>query len=250
VNILILGHRGMLGHMVNKFLSTKNDCKIVTISSRWPNQLFKDEIIEFCYHSSGDFIINCIGAIHQKTNNFDVNIELPIWLNDNIDSNLSNCKIIHPGTDCEMDNDNYGNSKRKAAEYILKNGCITKIIKTSIIGFEFNSKASLLEWFLSNENTVNGYTNVFWNGNTTLQWAKVCYEMMINWKIYDKLSVIATQKISKYDLLVIMKGVFKKDIEILKDSSLSVDKCLIKTLTMKNEDIKRQLIEMKDFYSF
>ena len=45
----------------------------------------------------------------------------------------TNCKIIHPSTDCEMDNDDYGLSKKKAADYIKNKGTKTKMLQTSII---------------------------------------------------------------------------------------------------------------------
>ena len=65
MKVFVLGHNGMLGHMVHKYLSTK-DCHVITTDLRWPIKNFKNKIIDF----NGDFIINCIGAIHQKTNNF------------------------------------------------------------------------------------------------------------------------------------------------------------------------------------
>ena len=48
-----------------------------------------------------------------------------------------------------MDDDDYGNSKRIAAEWIKSSGKNTKIIKTSILGPEISTKARLMEWFLS-----------------------------------------------------------------------------------------------------
>ena len=82
--VLVLGHQGMLGHMVVKFLRDQN-IDIYTINKRWPSS--QQEIKMF----DGDYIINCIGAIPQSSNNFDINWELPIWL----DLHAS-CKIIHP----------------------------------------------------------------------------------------------------------------------------------------------------------
>lgn len=155
MKVLILGSKGMLGHMVHKYLKSL-DVEVETYKGRWPEN--KLQISEF----RGDYIINCIGAIPQRRNIFDINYELPIWL----DSNTS-CKIIHPGTDCD-DDDDYGNSKKKATNFILTQGKNTKIIKTSILGPELQGGASLLEWFLSQEKEVNGYTKAIWNGNTTL----------------------------------------------------------------------------------
>ena len=162
INILVLGHKGMLGHMVCKAFSYNEDYKIITTDKRfdeWDQSMF-DNI---------DFVINCVGAIPQKTNKFDINWQVPIWLNEN-----TNCKIIHPATDCEVDVSNYGLSKKRATDYIKNYGKSTKIIQTSIIGPELNSNASLLEWFLSQKGEVYGYTKAIWNGVTTLEWAKQC----------------------------------------------------------------------------
>ena len=245
MKVLVLGHNGMLGHMVYKYLTTKNDCKITTTNFRWPSKEFKDFVIDFWLNQEGNYIINCIGAINQKTSKFGINTDLPIWLDDNIDYNFSSCKIIHPGTDCETDDDDYGNSKRKAAEYLLEKGCMTKIIKTSIIGPELNSKVSLLEWFLNSDGQVFGYTEVYWNGNTTLQWAKICCDMMNDWSQYEKLTIPATECISKYDLLDVIKDVYNKRIHIDENESLKINKCLNGNLDVPS--IKRQLLELNNF---
>ena len=58
VNVLILGHNGMLGHMVKKTLDNNERIKTFTLDKRfpdWDKSLFKDY----------DYIINCIGAIPQ-----------------------------------------------------------------------------------------------------------------------------------------------------------------------------------------
>ena len=237
MKILVLGHNGMLGHMVHKYLSTK-DCELVTTDLRWPSDEFKNFVIDF----DGDFVVNCIGAIHQRTSEFSVNTDLPIWL----DVLNKDFKIIHPGTDCEIDNDDYGNSKREAAEYLLEKGRDTKIIKTSIVGTEVNTKASLLEWFLDvKEKNINGYSEYYWNGNTTLQWAKICYRLLSDWNGFEKLNIPMTECISKYELLKIMKNVFEKDIIINKNSDIKVNKCLVGNIEVPK--IEEQLIELKEF---
>ena len=140
----------MLGHMSHKYFSTKQITVDVT-THRWPSDEFKN----FIKNYDGDFIVNCIGAIHQRTNFFDINWELPIFLDVH-----SKCRVLHPGTDCEMDEDNYGRSKRIARNYILNDSIRTKSLKTSIIGPELKTSVSLMEWFLSNEDnsSVYGYT--------------------------------------------------------------------------------------------
>ena len=240
MRVMILGHKGMLGHMVHKYLSTKKDCEIVITDFRWPTEEFMNFVLDF----DGDFVVNCIGAIPQKTNNFEINTRLPIW----IDKLNKKFKIIHASTDCEMDDDDYGKSKRKASEYIIQNGKDTTIIKTSIIGPELNSKDSLLEWFLNSNKKVSGYTNAYWNGNTTLQWAKICYQIMNDYYEYDTLNIPTSDCISKYELLNIIKKVFNKKIKIDKNYNVVVKKCLTKTCDMPLIDIKTQLTQLRKFY--
>lgn len=237
MKVLVLGQKGMLGHMVKIYLERKN-VDISVIDYRFPSHEFYDHIRNY----TGDYIINCIGAIPQKTKNFEVNVDLPIWLDKN-----ANCKIIHAGTDCEMDSDDYGISKRVASTYIKNFGLKTKIIKTSIIGPEINnSKYSLLEWFLSSQNEIYGYTKAFWNGNTTLEWAKNCFAILCNWEDYQKETILEGECISKFELLKKIKDVFCKDINILESEKVDCNKCLRDGI--KTPDIATQLIQLKEEY--
>jgi dTDP-4-dehydrorhamnose reductase len=238
MRILILGHTGMLGHMVHKYLTSKS-LNVETTQHRWPSQEFK----EFVKDYDGDFIINCIGAIHQKTNNFDVNWELPIFLDF-----YSKCKIIHPGTDCEMDDDNYGTSKRIARDFIVNTSKNTKSIKTSIIGPELKGNASLMEWFLSNndESTVSGYSKYYWNGNTTLTWSEFAYNVIKNWDDVKKETILTSECISKKEILDSINIVFNRKINIVEKNEISVNKCLDSDKITPH--IKEQLFKLKDFY--
>lgn len=238
MKVLILGHNGMLGHMVHKYFSKHTEC--VTLDVRWPSQEFKDAVKE----SDADLLINCIGAIPQRTKDFTVNTELPIWLDQNFNGN-----IIHPGTDCEMDDDEYGISKNDAAMWLKENTSRTKIIKTSIIGPELNGSASLLYWFLSNpdDSSTRGYTNHMWNGNTTYAWAEFALKMAKNFHDYKTETIIATKCRSKYDLLNIINDVYNREIVINAfETPTPALKCL--TATIEMEDIDVQLTNMRKFY--
>tara|TARA_R110002167_G_scaffold177270_1_gene377075 strand:- start:2354 stop:3064 length:711 start_codon:yes stop_codon:yes gene_type:complete len=236
MKVLILGHKGMLGHMVHKFLLSKG-VECVTTSCRWPKACFKDTIQRF----DGDYVINGIGAIHQRTDQFEINWELPQWLDDNLTT-----KIIHPGTDCEMDDDDYGSSKRIASEWIQNEGKNTKIIKTSIFGPELSTKASLMEWFLSQEGEVNGYTKCYWNGNTTLTWAQYCLYLMYHWDELPLENVLEGECIPKYDLLLLLKEIYNKDITVNPVNTPIFNKCIKGTI--KTLPLKEQIIALKEFY--
>jgi len=236
MKILILGHDGMLGHMVNLYFKSKN-YDIITTDLRWPNEDFKLLIST----QKVDCIINCIGIIPQRkpddSSYYSINCELPIWLDS------LGIKIIHPDTD-ENDETSYGSSKKIARDNIHKN---TKIIKTSIIGFEKNNKFSFLEWFLNSEGTINGYTNLYWNGNTTLEWSKWAEKIISNWLDFNYITTISNPDcLSKYDILLKMKNIFKKDIEIIPTKlKTTKNNCMIGIIT---DNLFNQIQEMKNFY--
>lgn len=237
MKILVLGSNGMLGNMVKKYL--EQFFEIETIIYRWPSNYFRTAII----NSNSNFLINCVGAIPQRTKNFDINWELPIWLDANFKGN-----IVHPGTDCEMDDDEYGLSKRKAANWIIKNSTKTKIIKASIIGPEINGSVSMLNWFLSNEDysEVNGYSNHKWNGVTTFHWAKFCKKMIESWSEYAKRTVLGSDCLSKYEMCKIFNKVYGRNIIVNSfETEQATNKCL--EYDIKLEHIETQLTEMLDF---
>ena len=233
MKILVLGHKGMLGHMVCSFLYAQSKYEIVTTNRRFPN--WDEEVFEGI-----EFIIDCIGAIPQKTKDFDINYQIAIWLNEN-----TNCKIIHPATDCEFDNSDYGISKKKGSDYIKNNCKSTKIIQTSIIGPEINSNFSLLEWFLSQKGEVYGYTKAMWNGITTLEWAKQCEVIINNWESSPILTILCSDKNSKYELLKILQECYQKnDVKII-PKELGKDKTLKGDIRIKN--IREQILELIKF---
>ncbi len=228
MRILVLGHKGMLGHMVYNVLN--NNYKVKTINERFPN--WNKEMF-----NGIDIIINCIGAIPQKVDKFDINWEIPIWLNEN-----TNCKIIHPATDCEIDVSNYGLSKKRATDYIKNYGKSTKIIQTSIIGPELNSNDSLLEWFLSQKGEVYGYTKAIWNGVTTLEWAKQCEVIINNWDTSPLLTILHSDKVSKFRLLHTIQECYGKTDVVIMPKKLGKDKSL--TGNVKTKDIRVQIKEL------
>lgn len=259
--VLILGHKGMLGNAVYSYLDTKKeDFVLLTTDKRWGTDEFKKTLES----TDADVIINCIGLIPQKkpteADYKKINIDLPIFL-----ESLGK-KIIHPSTDCEFSGlisndkkysktdardatDVYGKSKADISALIENTFITTKIIRTSIIGHESATHLSLLDWFLNSEGEVNGFTDRYWNGITTLQWAKQCEKVIKNWDNFPILTQYGTSDIeSKYTLLTIMRDVYKKDIDIKQMlSPKSENKCLDSDEVLP--DIKIQLQELKDFYA-
>jgi dTDP-4-dehydrorhamnose reductase len=235
MKILILGHKGLLGNCVNKFFSDKHS--VTTLQYRYPSLSFIEHISLY----DGDYIINCIGQIPQKVDKFDVNVSLPILIDQ-----IAKCRIIQPSSDCEQDDSPYGLSKKMASDYLINFGQHTKIIQASIVGLELNSSYSLLSWLLSQHGEINGYTKALWNGITTLEWCKSAENLMTNWDLYGKNTVFGTKCISKYELLNIINNIFNVGLKINPVNN-GKDRCL--TVDHYIGDIQDKLVELKNFYN-
>ena len=109
-----------------------------------------------------------------------------------------------------------------------------------------DSKSSLLEWFLNSKTDVRGYTKAMWSGITTLEWAKQCLNLINNWDKLERENIIESTCLSKYDLLNLIKEIFNKDINVIPEDKISINKCLKGTITVSN--IKIQLQELKNYY--
>lgn len=255
--ILILGANGMLGSELAFFLYKKKNLKIyLTVRKRdlikklkfykkcmvfdkidLNNKLSINKLIK---EVKPNQVINCIGIVKQNLKNksykdlFKINSILPRYL-----SHLSekyNFRLIHFSTDCVFSgklgnysenhfpdaNDDYGISKYLGEELLPKN----LVIRTSIIGHEHGSKKSLLEWFLNQKKKVFGFKKAIFSGFTTYEIAKILYKYILNKNNISGLIHISSKPISKYDLLSIIKKVYKKNIKIISDEKVIVDRSL------------------------
>jgi len=260
MRILVLGHKGMLGNAVYRYIDEHTDHSALFINKRYPDTDFTDAISS----TNPDVIINCIGAIPQKKPSVSAyqlfNIELPIFLE------KLGILIIHPSTDCEFEGttsinhlyskadtrdatDIYGESKAIISSRIEKEFKDTKIIRTSIIGHELSSNLSLLDWFLSQEGTVRGYSNHYWNGITTLEWAKQSLSLLElpKDKIPPLTQLASPECLSKHDILMMVHDIYQKKISVVSfEMEKTVNKCLSSDKPLPSLNI--QLKELREFY--
>ena len=105
-----------------------------------------------------------------------------------------------------------------------------------------------MEWFLSQTGEINGYSECYWNGNTTLTWAKFCLHLMENWDGEGIETILEGERVSKYQLLLTLKEVYNRhDIVINSVNNPIIDKCL--KGKVKTPKLKLQLIDMQHFYN-
>jgi dTDP-4-dehydrorhamnose reductase len=253
--ILIFGSSGMIGHSLLRFLLLKNNYSIfaTTRSSVPLNDInnFKlftntnldntNDLLDVFNKVKPDIVINCAGIIKHSieiNNNYNVillNSLLPHFL-----ANLCSkyqARFIQISTDCVFSGlkgnyteddlpdsvDLYGRSKLLGEVYY--GNAIT--IRTSVIGHERNGFKNLLDWFLNQTNNVEGYKKAFFSGLTNLELASVIYEYILTNKDLKGLYHLSSKSISKYDLLLLIKDIYEKNINIIPDDKkMIIDRSL------------------------
>ena len=244
----VLGSTGMLGLALTKVLNSRNheviefnrsgqsvveNGIVKELDATWSENQLAAQILK----SEVDYLVNAIGLIKQVINEADeesvklakqINAEFPMKLNSF--SIANEIPVIQIGTDCvfsgerghytEIDEyspvDIYGHTKETGE---LESGA-AMTIRSSIVGSEISSNNSLLNWVLSQplNGKVKGYSNHFWNGVTTLAFAKVVAGVIENDQFEAGIShLIHKDFVSKKELISIMAQAYQREDLVIED---------------------------------
>ena len=256
MRILVLGASGMLGNAVIRILAKNDDFMVfgtlrgsqpmlqaIAPSLRFLQGIYvdqQDSLLKAFTESRPDVVINCVGLVKQLANADDpleaipINSLLPHRLASMCE--LVNARLIHISTDCvfsgqrggyrESDQpdskDLYGRSKFLGE--VSKSNAIT--LRTSIIGHELNSANGLVGWFLGQNGTVKGFRRAIFSGLPTCELGRVIRDEVIPRVDLHGVYHVASEPISKYELLNLIKQIYGKDIEIVPDDCLILDRSL------------------------
>lgn len=234
MKLLILGAQGMLGQMALRYFSGKAGFTVAVLNTRYEVSTNK-EFVEQVNGHLADVVLNCIGLIKQHRpaakDLYDINARLP--------GHLAACLrpetvLVHPSTDCIFSGlqagmygaihapdaeDDYGISK-SMGELAVALRPRTLLVRTSIIGpDERQNGLGLMAWFMrqTRGTRVNGYTNHYWNGITTLEWCKIVDSLLEEARYYEHAHVVQPgliQPVSKYELLASTNRIFDCGIEV------------------------------------
>ncbi|WP_312906066.1 dTDP-4-dehydrorhamnose reductase family protein [Sphingobacterium multivorum] len=249
--ILIIGSKGMAGHMLFEYFRDKDNYLVFGIARNTipTENIFNLDVSnigrlkEIIDENDFDAIINAIGILNKDAED---NPAKAIWFNSYFPHQLamltknSKTKIIHISTDCVFSGKGNGgyteDSLKDGIGYYAQSKALGEIdnnkdltIRTSIIGPELNDNGiGLLHWFLKQSRTsqINGFTRAFWSGITTLELAKVIEDTLLN--DVCGLKQISREKISKYNLLKLFNKVFRDNqVNIVENSDYQSDKSLV-----------------------
>ncbi len=260
MTVLVLGGTGMLGHKMFQFLSKRFPDTICTIRGRVDDEplrhidLFQtgrviENVNALDYGSleralrelRPQVIVNCTGIIKQRK---EAKAAIPsIALNALLPHRLAETcagwggRLVHFSTDCvfsgkrgcyqESDlpdaEDLYGRTKF-LGEVVTENALT---LRTSMVGRELMHHESLLEWFLAqNLEKIKGFKHVFFSGVTTNHLAEVVGWLIEHYPKLWGLYQVASQTISKYELLCLFRAAYGLDIEIVPDETCFSDRSI------------------------
>ncbi|MEY4505541.1 MAG: hypothetical protein RL297_119 [Pseudomonadota bacterium] len=259
MKILVLGATGMLGNALFRYLSKDASLDVwAAIRAEQNDKLHQlasqghliggMELSEIAYeaafnrirHVKPDVIINAVGLVKQEEAAKDplkvipVNALLPhrlVKLCEDIDA-----RLIHMSTDCvfsgakgmyhESDiadaTDLYG--RTKLIGEVDKPYALT--LRTSILGHELYSQKSLVDWFLSQQGSVDGYQKAVFSGLPTVEIARIIHQYVLPNAQLHGLYHVSAEPINKYDLLKEVSRVYSKHIEILPNTEFKIDRSL------------------------
>jgi dTDP-4-dehydrorhamnose reductase len=252
MNIAILGHTGMLGHVMEKVFKKEYGASVSGFGRPafdvYPRKL--NDVgtkLSTLFGMRTDYVINCIGAI-KPTFSQATDLSVPIYTNAVFPhqlatwGELTNTKIIHITTDCvfsghkgqytEIDPhdalDVYGKSKS------LGEPENAMVIRTSIFGPEFGGrKRSFLEWVKGQrDKSVSGFTNHYWNGLTTLELANSLLDIVASDVWTKGLFHVFSEDVSKYDMVTQIAEAYNLNIEV---NPHDTDFCIDRTLRTEKD---------------
>lgn len=243
--VLILGANGMLGHKLFAHLSQNKNLDVYATVRNQDNlkhifpELMKnvltnvdavnfDSIIRAIDLIKPDLVINCIGIVKQGLLGKDPLTSISI--NALLPHKIARCcqaggiRLLHISTDCvfsgnmgnysEADTpdgvDLYGRSKLLGE--VDYPHCLT--LRTSIIGHELQTQLGLIEWFMSQKNTIQGYTRHIYSGFPTVELAKIIAGYIIPNPEISGIYHLSSAPISKYQLLKLVASQYGKKINI------------------------------------
>lgn len=255
--VLVLGATGMLGSTLFRALSA--DASLETFGAirdpegakhfapglrpaLIPNVNLEGEtgLLKAFSIAQPDVVLNCIGIIKQLPSSNDhveslaINASLPHRLARFC--SMVGARLVHFSTDCVFSGsvgqykeddfpdayDLYGRTKL-LGEVDYENAVT---LRTSIIGHELSGAKSLVNWFLRQSGEIEGFRKAIFSGLPTIEIAHVVRKHVLPNPNLRGLYHLSVDPINKYDLLRLVAEAYGKDIKIIPDETLTIDRSL------------------------
>ena len=237
------------------FGALRNKDKLCYFPDKYHSQLLnnidildQENLISSIKQVRPEIIINCSGLVKQLEDANDPLLILPVnaMLPHRLDKicSLTGIRLIQFSTDCvfsgkkgmyrETDksdaDDLYGKSK-----YIgeVHESTSTTTLRTSVIGHELDSVNGLSDWFLSQTGAVKGYKKAIFSGIPSFELARIIEKYVVTNSKIRGLYHVSAEPINKLSLLKLVAKEYGKNIEIIPDEKVSIDRSLDSSLFRK-----------------
>jgi dTDP-4-dehydrorhamnose reductase len=259
MRVLVLGGSGMLGHQLCRVLSARVETWATFREDSASYESYEvlspertlggviaedmDSIRETLETVRPDVVINCIGIVKQRDEakhaipSIQVNALFPHQLADLCRG--QDIRLVQMSTDCVFSGlrgsyteadvpdpvDLYGRTKLLGE--LNRSGCLT--LRTSIVGWQLNNFSGLVSWFSRQRGQrIKGYQQAVYSGFSTRVLAQLISDLVETRPDLTGLYQVASQPISKYDLLVRLRDKLGwDDVEIEPDDNFFCDRSLI-----------------------
>jgi len=254
---LVVGANGMLGSAMLRVLSMSDAWEVHgTIRSKSFLRLFPadlsahlhegvdveqdDALVQVLTHVRPQLVVNCVGHVKQvdvgknPLHAIPINSLLPHRLANLCE--LAGARLVHISTDCVFSGSrgNYREhdvpdaqelyGRTKLLGEVDQTNAIT--LRTSIIGHELHSAQGLLEWFLSQQGSCKGYTEAIFSGLPTVVLAEIVRDVIAIRPDLHGVYHLAAVPISKCDLLRLVAKEYGKQIDIIPDATVKLNRSL------------------------
>jgi len=251
--VVVLGSRGMAGHMIQRYLSGLGTYEVIGLA-RTEDTPFVDrqvdvenlgQLADVLKAVQPAVVVNCVGVLNAAADDDPgravlLNSYLPHWLARTGDE--LGFRLIHVSTDCVFSGATGGYTEASEPDGTTLYAR-TKVLgevwsphhltfRTSIVGPELKQNGSgLLEWFLRQAGPVPGYASVLWTGVTTLELAKAVHAA-IEENLSGLYHLVPNRPISKYDLLCEIARAFDiRGVQVVPQGSPRCQRTLVCTRT-------------------
>jgi dTDP-4-dehydrorhamnose reductase len=255
--VLVIGGSGMLGHSVVGVLSQSPGFTVIgSVRSEVARNLLPERMRKFIisgidvesadslhrlfHEAQPDVVVNCVGVVKQLAEASDPLRAIPI--NSLVPHRLAalcelvGARLVHLSTDCVFSGTRGMYSEQDAPDAYDLYGR-TKLLgevdyphavtlRTSIIGHELQGARSLISWFLAQTGAVRGFTRAVFSGLPTVEIAQLIRDVVIPRETMRGLYHVSAEPINKFELLTLVKEIYGKDIEIIPDDSVAIDRSL------------------------
>lgn len=248
--IAVLGATGMAGHVIAQHLQERGH-EVYRMSrsvEKAPRNAAIDArdseaVIAWLDSIGPDAVVNAIGVLPAEA---DRRPDIAVLLNAYLPHRLAtyyqgqSTRIIHLSTDCVYSGTSGGYretslpdgmsiyDRSKAMGELVNTKDLT--FRMSIIGPDISeSGVGLFNWFMKQSGQVNGYSQVMWNGITTIELARAI-DAALEQGVAGLYHLVPDCGIDKLSLLKLFREVFEKyDVEIIPYERVVSDKTLVNT---------------------